>query len=109
MAVRTFQSRWGDYRVTEVELACKPEPNPAGCIEQSVMRIRTNDMSETCTVASWVIFLNPDGSHYTGLGHSFTTTKEEARKHYLEAIKPTDHKVKVNWVYSLKEPWIVPS
>lgn len=109
MAVRTFQSRWGGYQVTEVELACKPEPKDNGWIHQSVMRIKTNDISEACTVASWTIFLRPDGTHFTSNGHSFTTTKEKARKHYLKAIKPTDHKVQVNWVYSLKEPWIVPS
>jgi len=106
MTVRTFQSRWGDYQVTEVELACKPEPKDEGWIHQSVMRIVTNDISEACTVASWTIFLRPNGTHFTSNGHSFTTTKEKARKHYLKAIKPTDHKVQV---YSLKEPWIVSS
>lgn len=106
MAVRTFQSRWGGYQVTEVELACKPEPQDDGTQRQAVMRMRMTDMNDVVTIASWTIWVRPDGTAHHGNGHSYTTLKPKARERYRQATTPTEARKRVNWVYSLDEPWI---
>lgn len=106
MAVTTFQSRWGNYQVIEVKMSCKPEPQADGTIRQSVMSIKTTDSQDATTICSWTIWLRPDGTSFSGNSHRFTTSKAKAREHYKKAITPTEHKIKVNWLYSIDEPWI---
>jgi hypothetical protein len=101
MGAITFRSRWGDYNVTRVTLACEPEPlaGTDGTITQRVATFESNDMSDVMTVTWQTLFRSEDGRlrHVCYDGQQRTMLKPRARQLYRRLLRD-GYRVDQEWL-----------
>jgi len=101
MGAITFRSRWGDYNVTRVTLACKPETLAFtnGTITQRVATFESNDMSEAMTVTCQTLFKSEDGQlrHVCYDGQQRTMLKPRGRELYRRLLRD-GYSLDIDWL-----------